>query len=680
MKRTITNSESERILMEVQRLKDGLKNNKIVIVTFLLWILVTESFFGNGSKEWDFAIAQPTVLLKVGNVTEDDKKVISLNKQELQQDIEINSMVFSGISLYMDTLNQQISGKLELELVDKENGRLIKKWTNNLGDLKIKGFYDFMLSKPIEVKEKMQYTLKIKAINESKVVPQLTLVSNDELFSSELRVNGEKNTRIVPYRILGNNSGVLIYFLYAMYAGMTLSLFIMCIMLLKKKRIELIFSVSVFVIGMIYLFVIPPFVVPDEPAHFINAYAQSSRLLGKEVVDDSGKVLVASDALWGQDKNVARRDVYIQFMKGALGKGTANSGDAIATIETSLQFNPGYIPQIIGISLARIFRMNSEQLLLLGRLFALLWYCFIMFWAIKFIPFGKAALFIIGMLPMTMQQVVSYSYDSVLFGVCFFCISFILYIAYRKEKIKWYDIVIVLLITVTISLIKLVYLPILGLAIMIPQIKFGGMRKKSIASVLVVATSIFTIVITKLSLFASWMSSFDISTAEVEGSTISLSFCIKHPQEISRLLWRTVERDGSRLVSEMLGSSLGWLDLNIPQILVIFMVIVILLSILRREGEEQYITTGIRLWGGTLTIVIIVAVMISLLLLWTLEGASLISGLQGRYFLPILPLLVILLRNNVIVTKKNIDKYLILSIGYINCMVIYFILLITVSR
>ena len=129
MKRTITNSESERILMEVQRLKDGLKNNKIVIVTFLLWILVTESFFGNGSKEWDFAIAQPTVLLKVGNVTEDDKKVISLNKQELQQDIEINSMVFSGISLYMDTLNQQISGKLELELVDKENGRLIKKWT-----------------------------------------------------------------------------------------------------------------------------------------------------------------------------------------------------------------------------------------------------------------------------------------------------------------------------------------------------------------------------------------------------------------------------------------------------------------------------------------------------------------------------------------------------------------------
>ena len=325
-------------------------------------------------------------------------------KEETGYDVELISLI--SIQNYTNKENIKITFNANIisgDISYDENEVLDVKWTNNLGDLKIKGFYDFMLSKPIEVKEKMQYTLKIKAINESKVVPQLTLVSNDELFSSELRVNGEKNTRIVPYRILGNNSGVLIYFLYAMYAGMTLSLFIMCIMLLKKKRIELIFSVSVFVIGMIYLFVIPPFVVPDEPAHFINAYAQSSRLLGKEVVDDSGKVLVASDALWGQDKNVARRDVYIQFMKGALGKGTANSGDAIATIETSLQFNPGYIPQIIGISLARIFRMNSEQLLLLGRLFALLWYCFIMFWAIKFIPFGKAALFIIGMLPMTMQ-------------------------------------------------------------------------------------------------------------------------------------------------------------------------------------------------------------------------------------------------------------------------------------
>ncbi len=83
------------------------------------------------------------------------------------------------------------------------------------------------------------------------------------------------------------------------------------------------------------------------------------------------------------------KESYIRFVKGALGK----NSDTITTKEGLA--NPlnvkaiGYIPQIIGVSIARILGGSGEQILLIGRLFALLWYCFVMYFAIRIFPFNK---------------------------------------------------------------------------------------------------------------------------------------------------------------------------------------------------------------------------------------------------------------------------------------------------
>ncbi len=56
----------------------------------------------------------------------------------------------------------------------------------------------------------------------------------------------------------------------------------------KGKNCKYICRNDIF-IGCIYIFVLPPFAVPDESAHFVTVYSKSNKLLGKEVTDKEEK-------------------------------------------------------------------------------------------------------------------------------------------------------------------------------------------------------------------------------------------------------------------------------------------------------------------------------------------------------------------------------------------------------
>lgn len=118
----------------------------------------------------------------------------------------------------------------------------------------------------------------------------------------------------------------------------------------------------------------------------------------------------------------------------------------------------------------------------------------------------------------------------------------------------------------------------------------------------------------------------------------------------------------------------------LPNIIVIVLVIILLLSVLQREGEKRYITQGVRWYSLAIVALVVILIMIALLLSWTSVDATEVDGIQGRYFLPVMPMIIILLQNSSIVLKKNIDEYLILFTGYMHCMTAFFVTLIAISR
>ena len=79
--------------------------------------------------------------------------------------------------------------------------------------------------------------------------------------------------------------------------------------------------------------------------------------------------------------------------------------------------------------------------------------------------------------------------------------------------------------------------------------------------------------------------------------------------------------------------------------------------------------------------IVCIGIMAALFFSWTPLGSQEIEGIQGRYFLPVLPIVLLLLQNNIIyIRHRNIDKYLILSVGYLQCLVAFFVTLTAIGR
>ena len=110
--------------------------------------------------------------------------------------------------------------------------------------------------------------------------------------------------------------------------------------------------------------------------------------------------------------------------------------------------------------------------------------------------------------------------------------------------------------------------------------------------------------------------------------------------------------------------------LQISWILTIGLVLVLLASALRSHEEMPHIHTKAR-WGMVVAIVSVTALMVMAALIWTPINATSIFGIQGRYLLPILPLILLLLgENQSFCTRRSIDTGISLCSGFITSVVI----------
>lgn len=84
-----------------------------------------------------------------------------------------------------------------------------------------------------------------------------------------------------------------------------------------------------------------------------------------------------------------------------------------------------------------------------------------------------------------------------------------------------------------------------------------------------------------------------------------------------------------------LGSNLGWLDINVPNLTIIGFAFLILASPFLSKTENQ-LNWKYRLFFILLGIAEIILVLTGLYIGWTSVGGNLVQGIQGRYFIPII--------------------------------------------
>ncbi len=445
---------------------------------------------------------------------------------------------------------------------------------------------------------------------------------------------------------------------------------------------EHIFLFAGSILSVIYLVLLPPISVPDEDVHLKEAYYFSNKLMGKEEAAEGKFYMDREDyqamQMFRPMPSLSEYDtIKNNLFKAGREEGIKelNRGDTHAPALT-------YLPGIIGIILGRILGLNGLWVIYLGRICSILFYLFTMFWFIRLMPFGKPAAFIMTILPMTVQQCGSYSYDSIVIEVAFLYIAVLFGLLYKQEPIKRWQIALYVLFMIMLSISKGgSYLPLCLLTMLIPVSRFPNGKKKwtFVGCMAAIAIAAFLTSTLGYVLYVASPTAEQAAGAYLQSSAYRASGLLSEPMTFVSMSIRTLLASGDGFLETMLGMQLSWLNVFVSRIVIYGMLLMMILSVLHIEDGNsrlQVEVNGIQRASYAIVCVLSMAIIFaSMFMSWTPRGSIVIAGIQGRYFLPFLPIFLLLFYSKNIVLKKDLGRKFMFVAVSLQCLAIYGILI-----
>jgi len=131
---------------------------------------------------------------------------------------------------------------------------------------------------------------------------------------------------------------------------------------------------------------------------------------------------------------------------------------------------------------------------------------------------------------------------------------------------------------------------------------------------------------------------------------------------------------------DITGGLLASFRLQLNGMLFSFLILTVLASTLLTKGTDNPANSLFLKFIVVIIILITVNCIFAVMLTAeTVFGAGIIEGVQGRYFLPLLPLFLLLIQNDFITVKNNIDSKIIVSMVFIDALIMINILYLLVK-
>lgn len=431
--------------------------------------------------------------------------------------------------------------------------------------------------------------------------------------------------------------------------------------LMNIKKIDLSWCtlLSVLVIGSIFGFLITPYMVPDEETHLDMAYRYADILMGTGNTDDGHCLKRADDAQKQLSSDPVLDNYRYVYENIATSVENGEIVDAEATANSGAYLFM-HLPGAIGIILARILHLGYVPLLYLGRFMGLLVFALAVFWGMKKLPFGKATLFVLAMLPITLQQANSFSYDSILFAAVLLYSCYVMHMAYGEKELKASDFIILCILGIAIIYCKSgAYTPIVFAFLLIPMRKFATkaayyLCMGSLSGVFVLGFLVKNIKVVNTG--AEVTNKVMGIESAMAVPNYSIGYLLQNPVNLFDVFNNTIADKTDFYIQSMLGQHLGWIQIELANVLVLAFAMILVASAFRAKGEKQYVTGGNKWWIFILVMAATFLVLLGMLVSWTPITYVSVEGVQGRYFFPVLLLGCLLLRNSKLTFDKNVDR------------------------
>ncbi len=619
------------------------KENKnlaiISLITVLLSILITYIYIVP-KLEGDALFDQNEILkdqwssLEQGTVIDNEYNFSSDNSK------------LSSIVLVVQNLDEELSGTVKATVYDKNGGQLLIEQEAEI--LPNTSSYDLK----IDIDEK-------KAIEN--IIIELENTSNNNNLKTRITDTDDIENGHLAYKIYSTMPNFVQYIAFIAIIIVDIMIIVGIYLTLEKKiGLEKLFLVIAFLCGITFTILFTPGTIPDETIHIRNTLGYSSILMSKGTRDNI-KIRECEQFVGDTQPSIKTLNTY----RDSLIKND-NSSKYISTgIELSSDFSVmSYLPGILTVTICRLLSIGGILTIYLARFSNFIFYLFVAYFSIKKIPIFKNALFTLALLPMVIQQTISLSYDTIIIGTAWVVISYGFHFVYGTKSIEKVDVLVYIISSCVLITQKTgIYFVLNLIPLLIGKDRIAEKKERILLKLILVFPWIITMfglpIITNNNRIERTASDGNIiSWANREG--YSLQYFINHKMETIMLFIRTIVKKFDHYIFTTLGQYLGSLNLVLSRNIFIGWLISIFVSAFKTDSDNKDIPFMHRILYILAFFAVCGASMLAMAFAFTPVGWPTIEGVQGRYFLPVLILLVIFVRNKKIMFKKNYDRYYII--------------------
>ncbi len=375
----------------------------------------------------------------------------------------------------------------------------------------------------------------------------------------------------------------------------------------------------------------------------------------------------------------------MNFFSGSLGVTVFDTGhdtDKITydplIIDSAFEQNPffGYLPQAVGIFIAKLLDLNVIWILWLARICNLLFYAAVVSIAIRKTPVLKIPLLAVSCIPISIYQASSASIDAMIISLSILAVSYFIYMCKSPEdSLLKKDIAVFAVICVFLGLCKLPYLAFIFLLLFVPSKNFKMDRKNNYLFILLVIFIVAVIGImwsrySAPTLLHSWRSSHNLIN-----STMQFDHVVHHPKSIGKFLYNIFFLDLPNILMGVFSffGALQFHHYDDKYYFVTYAILIYLAVTLLAYPRNVEFELKTKLGSALIILGIYVGTCFIQLLTWASVGYFNL-GISTRYFVPLFALLpvAVWIKKNPI-DEDKFDRYVIvLMVAFMATLIISF--------
>ncbi|VTY26006.1 DUF2142 domain-containing protein [Streptococcus anginosus] len=388
------------------------------------------------------------------------------------------------------------------------------------------------------------------------------------------------------------------------------------LLFIKGKVYNKVFSI-IMLTGVFFCFYTPVMDSPDENFHYSRSlYISEGHLY---LPSNKQELLVSSDI----------SDVETVFKKPLVNTDLGRKEVSSKKVQYNNLANTNgysfvsYLPQTLGILIAKVFHLSIFASILLGRFFNLLTFALLCRFAIKKSGPRQQIFGILAIVPINIYIAASFNQDAMANGLIFLAIG-IFYSFLDKKKVDYKDLLIYFCLSVLIALSKLPYVLLIGLLLFIPKEKMS--QKKYLTTVLLIGIAAFHSL-----LWLKITSGLNLNVIHVNpqiNPIEKIKYTIENMPEFIRMM----VKEGVNFIPFKLQSlfTFGWLAYDVKSFIWFYLVFISIVILISPKAPKMKKISKLGVWLVALGIIF--GILMTAYLMWGEITDMSIKGIQGRYF------------------------------------------------